>query len=64
MKLTLTDANGTIVDQWDIANEFGDLSKSLPRTLMMTEILTAIEQEKNRQIVARNDPYLYPPGTK
>ena len=49
-KLTLTDEEGVVINQWVIEDEFGDLAMPLPRMVMLEEIISelkkAVDQEQ------------------
>lgn len=49
MKLTLTKDDGTVLKQWDVETDFGDVSRNIPRHLMALEISEKIVRARKQQ---------------
>lgn len=43
-KITLTDEDGTLIAQWTIEQEWGDLSKDLPKRMMAQDIADQVRE--------------------
>ena len=48
--ITLTTEEGEVIHMWDVKDDIGDISQSLPKQLMQADICHYIEQHEKKMI--------------